>query len=184
MRDFILADCVVCGRAVEARGLCHACYERNRRNGTLPPKQPRPSSVERFLSKVAVTDACWLWAASLNKDGYGQFKGEQGMVKAHRWSYQWFVGTIPEGLTIDHLCRVRHCVNPDHLEVVTQAENVRRNPAYGTETHCVHGHERTERNTAWVRPKFAPHRTWRKCKDCDSEAQRKLRARRREAAWT
>jgi hypothetical protein len=67
---------------------------------------------------------CWIWAKGFYSDGYGQRRHQ----RAHRWMYEQIVGPIPEGLTLDHLCRVKACVNPDHLEPVTSAENVRRAP--------------------------------------------------------
>jgi len=75
---------------------------------------------------------CWLWTASTNKNGYGQFRfgsqvdGTRTMVLAHRWAYEHLVGPIPEGLQLDHLCRAPWCVNPEHLEPVTNRENTVR----------------------------------------------------------
>lgn len=71
-------------------------------------------------------NGCWLWQGAKNPDGYGQMDHRWFTFGAHRVSYLAFVGPIPEGLVIDHLCRVRHCVNPAHLEAVTSAENIRR----------------------------------------------------------
>lgn len=65
------------------------------------------------------TSGCWLWKGHLNNNGYGRFYTEPGSCYAHRWAYTRWVGPIPEGFQIDHLCRVRHCVNPSHLEAVT-----------------------------------------------------------------
>lgn len=80
----------------------------------------------RFMGKVEKTETCWLWRGAINPGGYGRI-GEGSMVlQAHRVAYKLLVGPIPEGLHIDHLCGVRHCVRPDHLEAVTQAENNRR----------------------------------------------------------
>ena len=92
------------------------------------------AEAERFWGKVDLDgpDGCWLWTASTDKDGYGQFgvgsqiDGTATMAKSHRWAHEHLVGPIPEGLQIDHLCRVRSCVNPGHLEPVTNRENLRR----------------------------------------------------------
>lgn len=82
--------------------------------------------VIRFFSKVKFTQFCWEWESNKQKLGYGLFKLEKSNVLAHRFSYELFKGKIPEGLTIDHLCRNRGCVNPGHLECVTHKENVLR----------------------------------------------------------
>ena len=76
----------------------------------------------RFWPKVAESGDCWVWTAFRMPNGYGQFDKQY----AHRWAYEHLRGEIPEGLELDHLCRVRHCVNPWHLEPVTHAENHRR----------------------------------------------------------
>ena len=121
----------------------------------MPPK-PRDVRV-RFWEKVSVVDDadCWLWRASLDAYGYGQFgyRKPSGytMIKAHRFAYEITVGPIPDGHTIDHLCRVRSCVNPAHLEPVTWRENLLRGDGHpgrnARKTHCVHGHEFTPENT-------------------------------------
>jgi hypothetical protein len=85
----------------------------------------RPSK-ERFWEKVNKTDTCWLWIAATGRFGYGQFWSKNKMVSVHRFSYELCKGKIPKGMVLDHLCRVRHCVNPEHLEVVTGLENSRR----------------------------------------------------------
>lgn len=100
--------------------------------------------AERFESKVfpeALT-GCWLWVAYANKRGYGMFAlgtREQGWSLAHRFSYEMHRGPIPEGLVLDHLCRNPACVNPDHLEAVTQRTNMARSGNF-RKTHCPRGH--------------------------------------------
>ena len=105
------------------------------------------SPAERFWPKVNKSDGCWEWTAAKVK-GYGSFYGGECTVLAHRFSYELLVAPIPDGLVIDHLCRNKACVNPDHLEVVTQAKNVERGISaeatrlrYASRTHCKNGHE-------------------------------------------
>lgn len=78
----------------------------------------------KFLTKVNKTDTCWLWTGRLDGGGYGRFSIDGIWNKAHRVSYQLFKGGIPDGLVVRHLCNVRACVNPDHLETGTQKDNV------------------------------------------------------------
>lgn len=93
-----------------------------------------------FWNQVEITGFCWLWCGRA-KNGYGFFCGSL----VHRLSYVELVGTIPAGLEIDHLCRVKNCINPDHLEPVTRLENIRRrNMLYNW---CKHGHRFTKENT-------------------------------------
>jgi HNH endonuclease len=105
--------------------------------------------LDRFFNKVQKTDSCWLWTGSIEANGYGRFRAPN-KVSAHRFSYETFVGHISSGLVIDHLCRVRNCVNPEHLEAVTHLENVRRGNSglnQKLKTHCPQNHEYNEVNT-------------------------------------
>ncbi|HSS09404.1 MAG TPA: HNH endonuclease [Acidimicrobiales bacterium] len=120
--------------------------------------------AERFWSKVKITPTCWLWTGNRNPNGYGILgitvvPGRRTKVGAHRIAYELLVGPIPEGLTIDHLCRVRHCVNPAHLEPVTQGENTRRG-GNAKRTHCLRGHPLDGENL-YIKP--SGQRTCRAC---------------------
>lgn len=124
------AICVVagCGARPIARWMCNAHYKRLRARGTLDLPEPTPL-VERLMRKVVKTDSCWLWQGAVNRGGYGVIgRGRRGAgnVLVHRAAYEHFIGVIPNGLHVDHLCCVRNCLNPSHLEAVTKAENDRR----------------------------------------------------------
>jgi len=125
---------------------------------------------ERFWSKVRKTETCWLWTASKTWDGYGQFARDGRLVKAHRWSWEQLRGPIPDGLVIDHLCRVRACVKPDHMEVVTIRENTNRGrSANRDKTCCPAGHSYAGDNL-YVNPDGE-----RICRACRNEGKRKSR---------
>lgn len=98
-----------------------------------------------IASKINATTSCWLWTASVKENGYAQYNANGKNWNAHRLVYLLSGRDIPAGLELDHLCRVRHCVNPEHLEPVTRAENVRRQAAYIT--ICPQGHVYTAENT-------------------------------------
>jgi hypothetical protein len=102
------------------------------------------SVVDRFLSKHTINDqGCWIWSGNLD-NGYGRFRIKDSCVPAHKFSYLMFVGAMPDGLQVDHLCRVKSCVNPHHLEAVTPKENTTRHR--NTIKHCPNGHEYTHEN--------------------------------------
>lgn len=133
--------------------------------------------ASRFFRRIDKTESCWLWTGRKNRGGYGRLTINGTTTGAHRWSYEYHVGPIPEGLVIDHLCRTRACVNPAHLEPVTNTENIRRGEA-GQRTHCYAGHEFTPENTIIRTSPSVPY-PYRVCKTCRQVAQRAWRARRR-----
>ena len=106
---------------------------------------PRRTS---FWERLTIADGCWLFSGPTTHNGYGRVN-IGGHRRAHRYAWSELRGAIPDGLHLDHLCRNRLCVNPDHLEVVTQAVNNARAQGFsdGIQTHCKRGHEFTEENT-------------------------------------
>jgi hypothetical protein len=129
-------------------------------NDVLAPLRRRPHGAYGLIDRIDVGD-CWEWTGRLDRDGYGHF-GKHGRL-VHRMLWELLVGPIPDGLQIDHLCRNRKCVNPDHLEPVSSLENTRRGaPRRGyngpvlrgsdhpnsKKTHCPRGHQYIPENTA------------------------------------
>lgn len=133
----------------------------------------RRPMADRLWDKVDASGDCWEWTGSLDGRSYGHLMGDGGRtVKAHRAAYQTLVGPIPAGLDLDHLCRNRSCVNPDHLEPVTRSENLRRSPLVGRRsnlTSCPQGHPYDDANT------YVDKRGRRGCKQCRREATRRWR---------
>lgn len=123
------------------------------------------SFLERLSDKFTVGDGCWEWTGSLNDAGYGQIYSNKTRKpeRGHRMLYELLVGPIPDGLTLDHLCRNRKCVRPDHLEPVTRGENVRRGAADRLTDICRNGHERTQENT-YITPAGV-----RQCRTCKAQ---------------
>lgn len=118
-------------------------------------------------------DGCWLWQRSLSPDGYGWASLDRRTHQAHRLVYTLTIGPVPEGLVLDHLCRVRHCVNPDHLEPVTGTENLRRgNNANASKTHCKFGHLFDELNTSHQQ---GANGIQRGCRTCHAQRERERR---------
>lgn len=129
---------------------------------------PERTRKERFegLFEPEPCSGCFLWFGRIDEDGYGRFRwGATQMMKAHRAAYLLYVGPIPDGLTLDHLCRVRSCVNPRHVEPVTNRENALRGLGQGAHNAkkimCVHGHEFSPENTY-----RRPSRPRRDCRIC------------------
>ena len=132
--------------------------------------------MERFWAKVEKTDTCWLWTGRTDKDGYGLVWYRGLNRRAHRMSYLEAVGELADDLTIDHLCRVRCCVNPAHLEAVPAGVNVLRGVGptalNASKTHCDHGHELAGDNL-YLSPLGR-----RKCRACHRREMQAFRARR------
>lgn len=155
---------------------------------------PRPIE-ERFWQKVDVDGPipeyapslgpCWIWTGALGGGGYGRIEvgkrpvsGTSILAYAHRWLWEYVFGAMPKGLVSDHLCRVRECVNPLHIEPVTVSENARRSPVVADicralgraqtdkpkPSHCPEGHPYDETNTYWHAA-----RNTRRCRICHSE---------------
>jgi len=127
--------------------------------------------IERFWNLVNKTESCWLWIGK-NDAGYGRFKNNSKSLLAHRYAYEITKGPIPKGLQIDHLCRVRQCVNPDHLEAVTSKVNMLRGNTVASrnanKTHCAQGHPFEGENL------FINVRGARCCKKCAREATKRF----------
>ena len=120
-----------CDRKARARGWCMKHYMRWKTHGDPLITHRRDTtgmSIEdRLFHYTRITEACWLWEGSLLPDGYGNARWPgQTTTLVHRIAYELWVAPIPEDLEIDHLCFVRNCINPEHLEPVTKAENARR----------------------------------------------------------
>lgn len=122
-----------------------------------------PADFSTFY--IPVTESgCWLWTGYVMANGYARYWRADGSTMAHRYAYQLHKGPIPEGLQLDHLCRVRCCVNPDHLEAVTIKTNVLRGIGITANnaklTHCKHGHPLIPENI------YQYHDNGRRCRIC------------------
>jgi hypothetical protein len=144
-------------------------YQNQKRKESFSRLERVKASIDRrFWEKVEKTDGCWLWRASCFPTGYGHFRLGDRSVYAHRHAYVLLIGPIPEGLEIDHLCRVRACVNPAHLEPVTHRENILRSPIHphalnAAKTHCKHGHPFDDANGYLETSGGRNHRRCRQC---------------------
>lgn len=160
--------CPVCNDRCRPLGaLCDSCYDLLHKTQTETAKA---TWVDRFLARIPDEpdeQNCWNWQGGVHASGYAGFKKNKDHKQqyAHRVSYELFRGPIPDGLTIDHLCRNRGCVNPEHLEAVPIGVNVRRghNPCArnARKTHCLRGHPLSGDNLIVTRP---GHRGCRTCK--------------------
>lgn len=165
-----------CEKTSHRRGWCRMHYKRWQKHGDpMMVLQIRGDHEARFFSNVAEdASGCWIWTGRTSR-GYGDFSvGEQLHIRAHRWAYELLVGPIPEGLTLDHLCRTPACVHPWHLDPTPIGVNVLRGNAptaiNARKTHCVHGHPFDEENT------YREGDGYRRCRTCRREAGRRYRA--------
>lgn len=154
------------------------------------------SRIGYFWAHVQKTESCWLWTGrTIQSSGKARYPriavkidGKWIDVLAHRWSHEYFIGPIPEGLTVDHVkargCTSTLCVNPDHLEAVTQRENNLRGDTVAAicarQTHCIHGHPFDEENTFYI--PFKNGRQKRGCKECRRRHNRTQHLKRKEIA--
>lgn len=124
------------------------------------------NTVETFLARVRKRQGCWLYQGYLRPDGYGYARHDNKKVLLHRFVYEATKGSIPQGLVLDHLCRNRSCINPDHLEPVTHQTNILRGVGRAAEqarqTSCFRGHPFDEENTV----RYGSNRRRRFCGTC------------------
>lgn len=136
----------------------------------------------RFWSKVNKTTDCWLWVGAKNRDGYGNMRISSITVSAHRLVLLMHGHEIPPGMEVDHLCRVRNCVNPNHLEIVDHGTNIRRGMSGAHMTlrrmqayQCPNGHEITDDLIS-----VDKNTNGRRCRICSRNASKKAAAKNRE----
>lgn len=135
----------------------------------------KQSDLERLWGKIAKQQTpCWTWIGGRTAAGYGRFIVKSHSTFAHRVVYEVVRGAIPEGMTLDHLCKNTLCVNPDHMEVVTAAVNSSRIVSANREkTHCAKGHEYTADNTIYGKQSDgSKHRTCKICRNAAAQRQR------------
>jgi hypothetical protein len=152
------------GKLIVRKGEHYTYVAGHRKSTPVPPELRIEDKIQRDPET-----GCWNWTGSINQ-GYGRIRTQGKTVNAYRLIYEMQKGTVPEGLELDHLCRNRACVNPDHLEPVTHAENMRRAGRRVLTGACHRGHEMTPENT-YVSPKGR-----RNCNEC-----RRINERRRAA---
>ena len=109
--------------------------------------------------------SCILWTKSVGSHGYGQTWDGETVVLAHRYEWEKLHGPIPDGMTIDHICRVRRCINVEHLRLLSNVDNAKDN-GQSKKTHCAAGHAFTASNT------FYSKEGWRRCRECSRIAAR------------
>lgn len=143
----------------------------------MPTDSPAAGFLAQHRERISIDPAgCWLWQGYVRPDGYAAYGKPRRF--AHRLAFEAFRGPVPEGLELDHLCRVRSCVNPAHLEAVTHRENLSRGPSTNwipaRTGACLRGHRRTE-GTSYRTPAGAVQ-----CRICRRETEQRYRTRHQE----
>lgn len=181
-------------RKTDGARICRACgrlrgrerYARlrtERQSDRVAAPRTKPTGVPYLDSHIDMADDCWEWRGYVNPNGYGVARIGGHSRQAHRAVYATINGEVPDYLVLDHLCRNRRCVNPDHLEPVTSKTNILRGEGAAAvnarKTHCVNGHALSEEN-------LVPGVTWRQCRVCARRYARvsaqKRRAKKKSAA--
>lgn len=144
-------------------------------------KRGNAQHLPSIADRIDALGVCWEWTGYTDPRGYGRVNTKISRTTTplvHRVVWEALIGPIPEGMTLDHLCRVRHCVNPDHLEPVTPAENTGRGyvgqingSRRRSATHCKNGHPFTQENTYHY--EFRPGVMGRYCRACRAANERK-----------
>lgn len=150
------------------------CQSQTSSYGVNMPRASKPiegitvDDARRFYSHTWQSGDCWIWTGGSGTGGYGRWRHDGSPVLPHRFSYTYMISDIPDGLVLDHACRNRLCVNPYHLEPVTNRVNIRRGSASlrVDDKHCKRGHERSDANTYRRKNGYAD------CRVCDSERKR------------
>jgi hypothetical protein len=179
--DMPKATCSIegCTKPVHGHGWCNTHYARWLKHGDpfVVRTLVGASLADRLMFRTAETGSgCWSWIGSIDQHGYGKVRVAGKTLATHRVAYETFVGPVPDGLVLDHMCHNadkgcpggpscshRRCLNPEHLEPATRSMNAVRGRGHGSETHCIRGHEFTPENT-YV--DSAGHRHCRTCRTC------------------
>lgn len=168
-----------CGKPSRSRGWCPEHYQKWYKTGD--PNYVRPTFEQRLLGKIDFSGDCWEWTAVRSPKGYGHFHTRPNQLQvAHRAVWEFLIGPLDDDEELDHLCRNRGCVNPDHLEPVPGWVNNLRGFSFSAinlgKSHCVNGHLFDQKNTYW-----RPGGKGRRCVECRKASDKRVRERRKAA---